>query len=416
MFAPRKKSDNTKYYTALAVERTATQDEIKKAYRKMAIKNHPDKGGDPEKFKEISQAYDVLSDPEKREIYDQYGEDALKEGMGGGGGGGGNPFDIFESFFGGGMGGGRSRHSGPRKGENVAHPLKVTLEDMYRGTTKKLSLSKNVICSKCSGAGSKSGNTGRCTGCQGSGMKVTIRQIGPGMVQQMQSVCPDCRGSGQMISDKDKCQQCRGNKVIQEKKILEVNVEKGMSHGQKITFQGEADEAPGMLAGDVILILQQQEHKVFKRKGNDLFIEKEINLTDALCGYSFAVEQLDGRQLLVSSNEGEVVKPGQFKAVFDEGMPDWHRSYEKGKLFIHFTVKFPESGDVADDDIKTLEKVLGPRSKVTVDMDACEECTAHNVDMDQEMKRQQKREQEAYDDDDDGPGGGGGERVQCAQQ
>jgi len=414
MFAPRKKSDNTKYYIALGVERTATQDEIKKAYRKMAIKNHPDKGGNQEKFKEISQAYEVLQDPEKREIYDQYGEDALKEGMGGGGGGGGgNPFDIFESFFGGGGGRGRSS-GGRRKGENVAHPLKVTLEDMYKGATKKLSLSKNVLCSKCKGVGSKSGNTGRCAGCQGSGMKVTIRQIGPGMVQQMQSVCPECRGSGQMISEKDKCQQCRGNKVIQEKKILEVHVEKGMSHGQKITFQGEADEAPDMLPGDVILILQQKEHPVFTRKGNDLFIKKDISLTDALCGCTFAVEQLDGRQLLVSSNEGEVVKPGQYKAVFDEGMPDWHRSYEKGKLFIHFNIKFPGSGDVADSDIAALEKVLGPRTKVSVDEDLCEKCTAQNVDMEQEKKRQQQREQETEEDDDDGPQGP--QRAQCAQQ
>lgn len=218
-----------------------------------------------------------------------------------------------------------------------------------------------------------------------------------------------------MISEKDKCQQCRGNKLTQEKKILEVHVEKGMSHGQKITFQGEADEAPDMLPGDVILILQQKEHPVFTRKGNDLFIKKDISLTDALCGCTFAVEQLDGRQLLVSSNEGEVVKPGQYKAVFDEGMPDWHRSYEKGKLFIHFNIKFPGSGDVADSDIAALEKVLGPRTKVSVDEDLCEKCTAQHVDMEQEKKRQQQREQEADDDDEDG-GGGGPQRAQCAQQ
>jgi DnaJ family protein A protein 2 len=139
--------------------------------------------------------------------------------------------------------GGRRGHGGPRKGEDVAHPLKVTLEDLYKGSTKKLSLSKNVLCTKCKGAGSKSGNSGRCGNCQGTGMKVTIRQIGPGMMQQMQSVCPECRGTGQMIKESDKCPQCRGNKVIQEKKILEVNIEKGMQHGQKITFQGEADEA-----------------------------------------------------------------------------------------------------------------------------------------------------------------------------
>ncbi|CAI0543960.1 unnamed protein product [Linum tenue] len=146
-----KKSDNTRYYEVLGVPKTASPEDLKKAYRKAAIKNHPDK------------AYEVLSDPEKREIYDQYGEDALKEGMGGGGGGGHNPFDIFESFFGGGgfgvmisslclcSVGGSSRGRRQRKGEDVVHPLKVTLEDLYLGRSKKLSLSRNVICSKCSG-------------------------------------------------------------------------------------------------------------------------------------------------------------------------------------------------------------------------------------------------------------------------
>jgi len=146
-------------------------------------------------------------------------------------------------------------------------------------------------------------------------------------------------------------------------------------------------------------------------------VEKEISLTDALCGYKFTLEHLDGRQLLVSANDGEVVQPGQFKAIFDEGMPDWHRSYEKGKLYIHFKIKFPEAGDVADEDIKVIEKVLGPRTKVTVDMDACEEVTAHTVDMEQEMKRQQQREQERmYEEEDEDMGGGGPQRVQCAQQ
>lgn len=109
---------------------------------------------------------------------------------------------------------------------------------------------------------------------------------------------------------------------------------------------------PDTLPGDVILILQQKEHPVFKRKGNDLFIEKEITLTEALCGYKFTVDHLDGRQLLVSSNSGEIVKPGAFKCIFDEGMVDWNRSFEKGKMFIHFKLKFPESGDIADDDIE----------------------------------------------------------------
>ncbi|RZB83722.1 DnaJ protein-like isoform B [Glycine soja] len=239
-----KKSDSTRYYEILGVSKNASPDDLKKAYKKAAIKNHPDKGGDPEKFKELAQAYEVLSDPEKREIYDTYGEDALKEGMGGGGGGH-DPFDIFSSFFGGSPfgSGGSSRGRRQRRGEDVVHPLKVSLEDLYLGTSKKLSLSRNVLCSKCNGKGSKSGASMTCAGCQGTGMKVSIRHLGPSMIQQMQHPCNECKGTGETINDRDRCQQCKGEKVVQEKKVLEVVVEKGMQNGQKITFPGEADEA-----------------------------------------------------------------------------------------------------------------------------------------------------------------------------
>ncbi|EPS59846.1 hypothetical protein M569_14958, partial [Genlisea aurea] len=240
-----KKSDNSRYYDILGVPKSASPDDLKRAYRKAAIKNHPDKGGDPEKFKELSHAYDVLSDPEKREIYNQYGEDALKEGMGGGGGGGmHDPFDIFSSFFGGSHfgAGGSSRGRRQRKGDDLVQPLKVSLEDLYTGTSKKLSLSRNVICSKCGGKGSKSGASLKCPGCQGSGMKVSIRQLGPGMLQQMQHPCNECYGTGEAISERDRCGQCKGKKVVAEKKVMEAHIEKGMQNGQKITFPGESDE------------------------------------------------------------------------------------------------------------------------------------------------------------------------------
>ena len=280
--------------------KTASAAEIKKAYRKMAVKHHPDKGGDEQKFKEISAAYEVLSDEEKRSLYDQYGEDALKDG-GMGGGGGGSPFDIFEAMFGGnpfgpggGRGGGRSR---VRKGEDVVHGLKLGLDDLYNGVTKKLSLSRNVICQKCDGKGSKSGASGTCNGCKGAGVKVVVRQIAPGMVQQMQTVCNTCNGTGQTISEKDKCDVCKAQKVVQEKKVLEVHIEKGMRHNQKIVFQGEADEAPDTIPGDIVFVVQQKDHKTFTRKGDDLFIEKEITLVEALCGMKMTVDHLDGQHV-----------------------------------------------------------------------------------------------------------------------
>lgn len=413
-----KKSDNTRYYEVLGVPKSASADELKKAYRKAAIKNHPDKGGDPEKFKELAQAYEVLSDSEKREIYDQYGEDALKEGMGGGGGGH-NPFDIFESFFGGaspfGGGGGSSRGRRQRRGEDVVHPLKVSLDDLYNGTSKKLSLSRNVLCPKCKGKGSKSGASMKCAGCQGSGMKVSIRHLGPSMIQQLQHVCPDCKGSGESINDKDRCTQCRGEKVVQDKKVLEVHVEKGMQHSQKITFQGEADEAPDTLTGDIVFVLQLKEHAKFKRKGDDLFVEHTLNLTEALCGFQFILTHLDGRQLLIKSSPGEIVKPGQFKAINDEGMPIHHRPFMKGNLYVHFSLDFPESGTLSPEQCKALETTLPPKPSnrmIGMELDECEETILQDVNMEDEMRRKQQAAHEAYEEDEEAAG----PRVQCAQQ
>ncbi|KAL3652015.1 hypothetical protein CASFOL_001696 [Castilleja foliolosa] len=344
-------------------------------------------------FKGIAQAYEVLNDPEKREIYDQYGEDALNEGMGGGGGGH-NPFGIFENIFGGspfGGGGGPSRGRRQRRGEDVVHHLK-----------KK---------------GSKSGASLKCSGIQGSGVKVSIRHLGPSMIQQMQHACNECKGTGEMISDKDRCTQCKGEKIVQEKKVLEVVVEKGMQHSQKITFPGEADEAPDTVTGDIDFLLQQKEHPKFKRKGDDLFVEHTLTLTEALCGFQYILTHLDNRQLLIISEPGEIVKPDQFKAINDEGMPMYQRSFMKGKLYRQFTVDFPES--LSPEQSKALEVVLPPRptNRLTdMELDECEETTLHDINMEEEMHRKQQAAHEAYDEDDDDMHGGGAQRVQCAQQ
>lgn len=245
-------------------------------------------------------------------------------------------------------------------------------------------------------------------------MKVSIRQLGPNMIQQMQHVCPDCRGSGETISEKDKCGQCNGEKVVQEKKFLEVHVEKGMQHGQRITFQGEADEAPDTVTGDIVFVLQQKEHLKFKRKGDDLFTDHALTLTEALCGFQFSITHLDGRQLLIKSSPGEIVKPKQFKAINDEGMPAYQKPFMKGRLYIQFSVEFPESGSLSVEQCKLLETVLPPRPTSLTDMelDECEETTMHDVNIEDEMKRKQQAASEAYDEDEEGAG----PRVQCAQQ
>lgn len=248
-------------------------------------------------------------------------------------------------------------------------------------------------------------------------MRVSIRQLGPGMIQQMQHVCSDCRGSGETISDKDKCGQCKGNKVVQDKKMLEVNVEKGMQHSQKIVFQGEADEAPDTITGDIVFVLQLKEHPKFKRKGDDLYIEHTLTLTEALCGFQFTLKHLDGRQLLLKSSPGEIVKPGQYKAINDEGMPVYQRPFMRGRLYIHFNVDFPDSGSLLPEQRKALESVLPPKPAnymTEMELDECEETTLHDVNIEEEMRRkQQQQQQEAYDEDEEPAGG---HRVQCAQQ
>lgn len=253
--------DTTKLYETLEVEKSATQKEIKKAYFKLSKLHHPDKGGDEHKFKEISAAYEILSDPEKREKYDKYGlEGVVEDGEGPAG-----AEDLFSMFFG---GGGRGRRSaGPRKGASLNHPLKCTLEDLYNGKTVKLAVRRKVIV----------GESSTCTKCRGQGVVMEVRQIGPGMITQMQRACPECGGQGHTAKTKD------------ERNVLEVHVEKGMKHNSKITFRGMADEIPGQEAGDVNFVVQEQDHDLFKRKGADLLLEKTISLNQSLTGFSVRV-------------------------------------------------------------------------------------------------------------------------------
>jgi len=396
----------TAYYDLLGAKPTATPDELKKAYRKMALKYHPDKNPDePEKFKAISQAYEVLSDAKKRELYDKGGEQAIKEG--------GmerdfhNPMDIFDMFFGG--GGGR-RHRGPQKGKDVIHQLKVSLEDMYNGSTRKLALQKNVICNKCEGRGGKEGCVEPCGNCRGTGMQVRIQQLGPGMMQQIQSMCHECQGQGERINPKLRCKHCNGKKTIRERKILEVHVDKGMKDGQQIRFAGEGDQEPGLEPGDIVIVLDEKEHGTFRRNGVDLILKMEIELVEALCGCQKTIETLDKRSLVLTVLPGEVIKEGDIKAVMGEGMPQYRNPFEKGRLVIAFNINFPADNWIPTEQIAELEKYLPPRQEVIIP-DEAEECVLHKFDP---RHQGHNSHRQAYDEDDDHEGHG--PRVQCASQ
>ncbi|XP_038069976.1 dnaJ homolog subfamily A member 2-like [Patiria miniata] len=411
----RAPANDTRLYEVLGVSKNANETELKKAYRKLAKEYHPDKNPNSgEKFKEISFAYEVLSNPDKRDTYDRYGMEGLKEG----GGEGGGFDDIFSHLFGGGLfGGGFGGGRRPRKmkGEDTVHRLGVSLEDLYNGKTSKLQLSKNVICAGCKGLGGKPGAMQPCHSCHGRGIKVTIRQIGPGMVQQMQSSCPDCRGEGERINERDRCKKCNGVKVCKESKILEVHIDKGMREGQKITFHGEGDQQPGIESGDVIIVLVEKEHDTFKRAGHDLYIEQEVSITQALCGFQITLKHLDDRQLLIKNPPGSIIQPGCKRVVENEGMPHHRNPFTKGSLIMKFNVVFPENNFATPEQLKKLEKLLPRRPKQDPPGEEAEEVDL--VEFEPHHTNSHNHRGEAYhDDDDDDESGGGGPSVQCAHQ
>ncbi|KAF4578673.1 Type I HSP40 co-chaperone [Pleurotus pulmonarius] len=392
----------TKFYDLLEVPPNASEADLKKAYRKKALRLHPDKGGDPEVFKDVTHAYQVLSDPEKRSIYDARGEAGLSEQ---GGMGGMDPQDLFSQLFGGGFfGGGSGRSQGPRKTKDLVHRVSVSLEDLYKGKTTKLSLTRNIICAKCKGKGGKEGAVRPCGGCGGRGIRVTMRQMGP-MIQQIQSACDECGGNGEVINPKDRCGTCKGKKVISDKKLLEVHIDKGMKGGETIQFRGESDQSPTAEPGDVIIVIEEKPHERFTRKDNDLIIEVDIDLLTALAGGQFAIRHLDDRALLVKIEPGEVVKHGDVKVIHGQGMPS-RRHHELGDLFVKLNVKFPEHIDPAV--IHLLEEALPPRQPLEKFPKNIGIEEVHLADVDHHTRHNMS--DDAMDEDHEEP------RVQCANQ
>ena len=399
---------NSQLYDLLGVSPTASDAELKKAYRKKALALHPDNGGDPEMFKEVTSAYEALSDPNKREMYDRFGPDGLSEsGMGGGM----DPQDLFSQLFGGmgGMFGGAGRPRGPRKGKDLIHRVRVTLEDLYKGKVTKLALQKHVLCSSCEGRGGDEGAVKTCSTCHGQGVKVALRQIGP-MVQQMQQPCPDCQATGEQIDPKHRCKDCQGKKIKQERKVLEVRIDKGMTDGHQITFKEEADQAPNPIPGDVIIVVDEQPHPRFKRRGNDLYVDVEVDLLTALAGGKVSIEHLDDHALSVEIPRGEIVKPGELKVLRGQGMPSY-RFHELGDLYVNLGVRFPDT--LSEEQMSLLEKALPPRQQqapLSKDVDV-EDVVMDQID---EQEAHRARTAPAMGDMDD-EDAAGGPQVQCAQ-
>ncbi len=344
------------------------------AFRKKAMEWHPDrhpemnKAEAEAKFQDINKAYEVLSDPKNRELYDQVGEEGMRNG-----GPPRGPMDIFDLFQGRGGGGQRK----PQRTQSVGYHLPVTIKDLYNGKVVKLPITREVVCSECQGKGSTVPDAvKKCDDCRGQGVRMVMRRMG-NMIEQSQRPCDSCEGRGEIIKDDAKCVNCSGRKTVQEKKELTVNVLKGMKHGQKITFMGEADEEPGVETGDAVVILvergmsredseedededededeeEDDDHKnssddedrlvpKFKhmQKYQDLVIRKNLQLIEALCGFTYTFRHLDGRIVKVHSPPGKTLNTGDVIKVAEEGMPRADNPLFKGDLYIQINVKMP---------------------------------------------------------------------------
>lgn len=343
-FTESQEIDNTKLYQILEVDRNASQEEIKKSYRKLAIKYHPDKGGDGEKFKEINAAYEVLSNPEKKELYDKFGMDGLKND--------GNQ-DTFENLFGFGKMFGNSAGKQVFKRKPTIVSVNVTLEELYTGCMKNVTIRRQILCQTCNGNGAS--NLKQCSKCHGHGEIKIQRQVGPGMISIQQMTCDLCKGNKYVYDMKDICTNCNGKQTFIEEKTFEVPIEQGAPVGHKVVFENQGDQEKDVKNGDVIVVYTIVEHELFKRVGNDLTMTKKVLLYEALTSIDFEVKMLDDSSIYINVSN-QVIIPGSSTIIEKKGMPIYKNIMEHGNLIINFEIEFPQKKDIRN--INLLEKIL----------------------------------------------------------
>jgi molecular chaperone DnaJ len=335
------------YYEVLGIDRGATADEIKKAYRSLAKKYHPDFNKDDaeaeKKFKEIKDAYDVLSDPQKREQFDRFGHQADFSGAAGGHGGfnaGGFGFggidDIFEQFFGG-MGGGRRRPPGPEQGNHLRYDMDITLEDAFNGMEKKIKIPRTETCSGCGGSRAKKGTQPEtCQACGGTGQQQVTRNTPFGRFMSSQP-CVACRGEGKVV--KEPCPECSGQGRVVKERTLDIKIPQGIDDGFKLRVSGEGEAGlRGGPPGDLYIVVRVRPHKKFRRQGSDLLLEVPISISQAALGVEMDIATLDGNAKL-RVNEG--TQHGTTFKLKGHGMPHL-RTAGKGDLRVTVKVVVPK--------------------------------------------------------------------------
>lgn len=352
------------YYEVLGVQKDASAEDIKKAYRQLALKYHPDRNpGDKnaeEKFKEAAEAYEVLSDPQKRSRYDQFGHAGMS-GNGFSDFGGMNMQDIFShmgsifedlgiggfSGFGGGFGGGRNR---VQKGSNIRIKVKMTLEDIAKGVEKNIKVQKNIVCNECHGTGAKSADAIKtCPTCHGRGIVTRVQQSIFGQMQ-MQSECPNCHGTGKIITDK--CSHCGGNGVVKGEDIINVKIPAGVSDGMQLSIRGKGNAIGGGEPGDLLVLVEEEKHSRFERDGNNIYEEFNISFPLAVLGGTVEIPLLEGKAKVK-------IAPGTQSSTLlrlnGKGLPDL-RGYGQGDLIVNINVVVPKR--ITKEEKSMIEKMM----------------------------------------------------------
>ncbi len=352
------------YYEVLGVSKSADATEIKKAYRKLALKYHPDKNpGDKEaeeKFKEAAEAYDVLSNEEKRRRYDQFGHAGVGGAGQGGFGGGMSMDDIFSQFgdifgsFGGfsgfgGFGGGRSARR-VNRGTNLRVKVKMHLQEIATGIEKKIKVKKYVACQHCNGTGAKDGKSySTCSTCKGSGQVTRVQNTRLGAMQTT-STCPTCEGEGKIINEK--CTFCNGEGVLMSEEVISINIPAGVGEGMQLSLSGKGNAARrGGVNGDLIVLIEEEEHPELVRDGNDLLYNVFIGYPEAVLGETVEIPTIEGK-VKVKIEAG--TQPGKILRLRGKGLPDVN-GYGKGDLLAKVNVWIPKN--LSKDERKLVEKM-----------------------------------------------------------